>query len=120
MLYLLIALPRRPRASRRRSIQIPGTAIRGWRACRLSSGFRVADVRLEGNPHQSLCQRDQCLDRADMGHDIDVKLGDPLNGYKAEGKVGTVTEIADWLRLGRQTLPKQRVHQAVRGALNLL
>ena len=30
--------------------------------------------------------------------DIDVKLGDPLNGYKAEGKVGTVTEIADWLR----------------------
>jgi hypothetical protein len=30
--------------------------------------------------------------------DIDVKLGDPLNGYKAEGKVGTVTEVADWLR----------------------
>ena len=30
--------------------------------------------------------------------DIDVKLGDPVNGYKAEGKVGTVTEIADWLR----------------------
>jgi hypothetical protein len=30
--------------------------------------------------------------------DIDVKLGDPLNGYKAEGKVGTVTEIAEWLR----------------------
>ena len=29
---------------------------------------------------------------------IDVKLGDPLNGYKAEGKVGTVTEIAEWLR----------------------
>ena len=29
--------------------------------------------------------------------DIDVKLGDPLNG-KAKGKVGTVTEIADWLR----------------------
>ena len=26
--------------------------------------------------------------------DIDVKLGDPLNGYKAED---TVTEIADWL-----------------------
>ena len=23
--------------------------------------------------------------------DIDVKLGDPLNGYKAEGKVGTFT-----------------------------
>jgi hypothetical protein len=30
--------------------------------------------------------------------DIDVKLGDPLNGYKAEGKVATVSEIADWLR----------------------
>jgi len=30
--------------------------------------------------------------------DIDVKLGDPLNGYKVEGKVGTVTEIAEWLR----------------------
>jgi hypothetical protein len=30
--------------------------------------------------------------------DIDVKLGDQLNGYKAEGKVGTVTEVADWLR----------------------
>jgi hypothetical protein len=30
--------------------------------------------------------------------DIDVKLGDPLSGYKAEGKVGTVTEAADWLR----------------------
>jgi len=30
--------------------------------------------------------------------DIDVKLGDPLNGFKAEGKVGTVTEVADWLR----------------------
>jgi hypothetical protein len=30
--------------------------------------------------------------------EIDVKLGDPLNGYKAEGKVGTVTEIADCLR----------------------
>ena len=30
--------------------------------------------------------------------DIDVKLGDQLNGYTAEGKVGTVTEIADWLR----------------------
>jgi hypothetical protein len=29
---------------------------------------------------------------------IDVKLGDPQDGYKAEGKVGTVTEIADWLR----------------------
>jgi hypothetical protein len=29
--------------------------------------------------------------------DIDVKLGDPLNGYEAEGKVGTVTEAADWL-----------------------
>ena len=27
--------------------------------------------------------------------DIDVKLGDPLNGYTAEGKVGTVTESAD-------------------------
>jgi len=30
--------------------------------------------------------------------EIDVKLGDPLNGYKVEGKLGTVTEIADWLR----------------------
>ena len=30
--------------------------------------------------------------------DIDVKLGDPLNGYLNEGKVGTVTEIADCLR----------------------
>ena len=30
--------------------------------------------------------------------DIDVKLGDPLNGFKAEGRVGTVTEVADWLR----------------------
>jgi hypothetical protein len=30
--------------------------------------------------------------------DIDVKLRDPLNGCKAEGKVGTVTEVADWLR----------------------
>ena len=27
--------------------------------------------------------------------DIDVKLGDPVNGYKAEGKVGT--EVAEWL-----------------------
>jgi hypothetical protein len=27
--------------------------------------------------------------------DIDVRLGDPVNGPKAEGKVGTVTEIAD-------------------------
>ena len=30
--------------------------------------------------------------------DIDVKLGDPVNGYKAGGKVGTVTEAAEWLR----------------------
>jgi len=30
--------------------------------------------------------------------DIDVSLGDPLNGYKAESKVGTATEIAEWLR----------------------
>jgi len=30
--------------------------------------------------------------------DIDVRLGDPLNGYLAEGQVGTVTEIAEWLR----------------------
>jgi hypothetical protein len=30
--------------------------------------------------------------------DIDVKLSDPLNGYKVEGRLGTVTEIADWLR----------------------
>ena len=33
-----------------------------------------------------------------MVSDTDVKLSSPLNGYKAEGKVGTVTEIADWLR----------------------
>jgi hypothetical protein len=31
--------------------------------------------------------------------DIDVKLGDPLNGYKVEGKVATVTEVADWLAI---------------------
>jgi hypothetical protein len=30
--------------------------------------------------------------------DIDVKLGDPLNGYKVEGKVDTVTEVAEWQR----------------------
>jgi hypothetical protein len=30
--------------------------------------------------------------------DIDVKLGDHLSGYKAEGQVGTFTEAADWLR----------------------
>jgi hypothetical protein len=30
--------------------------------------------------------------------DIDVKLGDPVNGYKVEGRVGTVTEVAEWLR----------------------
>jgi hypothetical protein len=29
--------------------------------------------------------------------DIDVKLGDPLNGYKAEGRVGTFSEAAEWL-----------------------
>jgi hypothetical protein len=29
---------------------------------------------------------------------IDLKLGDPLNGYKAEGKVGTFVEAAVWLR----------------------
>ena len=29
---------------------------------------------------------------------IDVKLGDPLNGYKAEGKVNTFAEAAAWLR----------------------
>ena len=36
----------------------------------------------------------------DLGRrgDIELKLGDPLNGYKAEGRVGTVTEIAEWLR----------------------
>ena len=27
-----------------------------------------------------------------------MKLGDLVNGYKVEVKVGTVTEIADWLR----------------------
>jgi hypothetical protein len=30
--------------------------------------------------------------------EIDVKLGDPLSGYKAEGQLGTVTEVAEWLR----------------------
>jgi hypothetical protein len=30
--------------------------------------------------------------------DIDVKLGDSAERIKAEGKVGTVTEIAEWLR----------------------
>jgi hypothetical protein len=30
--------------------------------------------------------------------EIDVKLGDPLDGYKAESKVGTVTEVAECLR----------------------
>jgi hypothetical protein len=30
--------------------------------------------------------------------DIDVKLGDALNGYKVEGKVGTFVETAEWLR----------------------
>ena len=29
---------------------------------------------------------------------IDVKLGDELNGYRAEGKVSTVAEAAVWLR----------------------
>jgi hypothetical protein len=29
---------------------------------------------------------------------IDVKLGDPLNGYKAEDKVGTFAEATTWLR----------------------
>ena len=29
---------------------------------------------------------------------IDVKLGDPLNGYDAEGKVTTIAEAAVWLR----------------------
>jgi hypothetical protein len=29
---------------------------------------------------------------------IDVQLGDPLNGYKAEGKVSTFAEAAVWLR----------------------
>ena len=29
--------------------------------------------------------------------DIDLKLSDPLNRYKAEGKAGTVTEIDDRL-----------------------
>jgi predicted RNA-binding Zn ribbon-like protein len=29
---------------------------------------------------------------------IDVKLGDPLNGYKAEDKVSTFAEAAAWLR----------------------
>jgi hypothetical protein len=30
--------------------------------------------------------------------DIDVKLGDHLNVYKAEGQVGTFSEAAEWLR----------------------
>jgi hypothetical protein len=29
---------------------------------------------------------------------IDVKLGDPLNGYDAESKVTTIAEAAVWLR----------------------
>jgi hypothetical protein len=29
---------------------------------------------------------------------IDVKLGDEMNGYKAEGKVSTFAEAAGWLR----------------------
>jgi hypothetical protein len=29
---------------------------------------------------------------------IDVKLGDALNGYRAEGKVGTFGAAAEWLR----------------------
>jgi len=29
---------------------------------------------------------------------IDVKLGDPLNGYDAEGKMETFAEAAEWLR----------------------
>ena len=29
---------------------------------------------------------------------VKVKLGDELNGYKAEGKVSTVAEAAVWLR----------------------
>jgi hypothetical protein len=29
---------------------------------------------------------------------IDVKLGDPLNGYDGEGKVDTVAEAVFWLR----------------------
>jgi len=29
---------------------------------------------------------------------IDVRLGDQLNGYKAEGKVSTMHEAAVWLR----------------------
>jgi len=53
--------------------------------------------------------------------DIDVKLGDPVNGYRAEGKVGTVTEIADWLRdQAVRHYPEQRFRKAVRGALTLL
>jgi hypothetical protein len=58
----------------------------------------VADVGFGGNPHQSLRERNQRSISWVWDGDIDVKLGDPLNGYKAEGKVGTVTEVADWLR----------------------
>jgi hypothetical protein len=58
----------------------------------------VADVRLGGNPHQSLRERDQRFISWIWDGDVDVTLGDPLNGYKAEGKVATVTEVADWLR----------------------
>jgi hypothetical protein len=29
---------------------------------------------------------------------IDVKLGEALNGYRAEGKVGTFGAAAEWLR----------------------
>lgn len=42
--------------------------------------------------------RSTCRSRGSGDGDIDVKLGDPLNGYKAEGNVSTVTEIAEWLR----------------------
>jgi hypothetical protein len=29
---------------------------------------------------------------------IEVKLGDAVNGFQAEAKVGTLTEVAEWLR----------------------
>jgi hypothetical protein len=32
------------------------------------------------------------------GDRIDVKLGDPLNGYDAEAGLGTLAEAAEWLR----------------------
>jgi hypothetical protein len=46
---------------------------------------------------------------------IDVKLGDPLNGYDAKGKVRSMAEAAVWLRdPSLPALPGQRVRPQVR------